>query len=250
MEPSSVVIISDVHAQRDRLLNTLTSLGLLNGSAERVRNDITLVQIGDLIDGRDPLDIQILEDGRNWFDIIICGNHEAAYLDGPDFMGYQPNPTLKQQLKRLLWEDKLVGAYNAHGHLITHAGASGEYWHQEASADDLAQSINRRWREWAEMLRPGQAYPELFAMDETRGTSYGLAGGGVMWADWTVLLGEGEHRINEGSVKQIVGHSPRGRMEESEDGMVINLDVAGARLGVAVISPDGQVYTGADRVYE
>jgi hypothetical protein len=171
-------------------------------------------------------------------------------------MGWQPNPTLSQQLKRLFWEEKLVGAYNAHGVLVTHAGASPEYWYTELGSEELSAQINNRFKEWAEMLRPGQAYPELFAMDQRRGNSNGRDGGGVMWVSWEELLldlsddYQDQKITHDPSLRQIVGHTPRGRMEESKDGSMINIDVAGARLGIALVKPDGTVLTASDRLVD
>jgi hypothetical protein len=62
-----------------------------------------------------------------------------------------------------------------------------------------------------------------------------------MWQPWKTFLSDHPTKF-----RQIVGHSPLGRMESSLDGKIYNIDAAGYRLGLTLITPSRKLIFGSD----
>jgi hypothetical protein len=238
---SAVVVVSDVHGDIERLRFVLAELGLIDDQGQRLPADTTLIQIGDLVDGRDPADAETLRFGSQVFDVILAGNHEAALLGGKSFGG-QPvaDPEVRSGLNRLVREDRLQAAYNAHGVLITHAGVN-RHLYQENDPDRLAEAINEEFTFFA--YRTSHQPTALFAHTAHRGRGGRDEFGGVLWQDFSQLVQPDQH---DPTLRQLVGHSVLGGVEADPDGQVTCIDTAGPRLGVAVIAKDGAMTFGSD----
>lgn len=235
--PDSVLVVSDVHSQVDRLHALLLDLGEVDADGNRLRERSRLVQIGDLIDGRDVNDEAALAYGLEVFDEILVGNHEAAFLDGKTFGGQQVKPELTQELRRACRSGKLRGASEAHGIVLVHGGAHPAHYPQGTAAE-VAAAVDEAWEQ---MFWRSDASAGLFDHTAHGGRGGSASAGGALWCDWNQLA------VEHAGVPQIVGHSPRGRVERSVDGQAIAIDLAGARLGVACVLPSGQVLVGSDR---
>lgn len=87
-----VALIGDVGGHPDQLRRALAWLGV---TSERLPPELTVIQVGDLVDrGPDSagvLDIagKLLED-RQW--IQLAGNHETQYLPGGEIFWREPLP--------------------------------------------------------------------------------------------------------------------------------------------------------------
>ena len=131
-----IAIIGDVGGHANQLRQALHALGV----AEHIPPDLTIIQVGDLVD-RGPEDSEVLTlvDGylrslpRQWVQLI--GNHESQYVGAPAFWPER----LAEADARLLhrwWES---GAMNVAAavhtddgdeYLITHAGLTEGCWRE------------------------------------------------------------------------------------------------------------------------
>lgn len=235
--PDSVLVVSDVHAQVDRLHAMLLAVGEVDDEGRRRREGSRLVQIGDLVDGRDVNDEAALAYGLEVFDEIIVGNHEAAFLGGKTFGGQQVKPALTQALRRACRAGSIRGASEAHGFVLVHGGAHPAHYPQLTAAE-VAAAVDEAWER---MFWRSDASSSLFDHTAHGGRGGSSVAGGALWCDWEQLA------VEHAPVPQICGHSPRGRVERSVDGQAIAIDLAGARLGVACVLPGGRVLVGSDR---
>lgn len=235
----ATVTIGDVHSDIDGLQRTLRRLGLVDATGARCDGGRhRLISVGDLIDGRDPRDLETLEYGERVFDRIICGNHEAALMGGPRFSGLlMPDPEVALVLNRLARTEQLTVAEVAHGTLITHAGVSSA-WFDDEPAGEIHERLLDSW--FAFLSNRDDQDGRLFAIDARRSRTGG-ADGGALWGDWRTLVGSGRP-----SFAQIVGHSAVGAPEETEHGAVICIDVAGDTIAAAATEPGGATRVGLD----
>ncbi|WP_217924857.1 metallophosphoesterase [Miltoncostaea oceani] len=238
-EHGSTVVISDVHGQPQLLADTLGALGLMR-EGNRVGGGVTLVQIGDLLDGRGGEGDRACLEMACLFDLVVAGNHEAAIMGGGTFTGLPaPHmiPELGRGLDRLAWQGSLAASFVVGDILISHAGVHRRlFGHTDPRA--ASKAIESLWHEF--LGSRSRTSAALFGVDGCRG---GIELGGVLWLDWRNLLDNGPR-----SYRQIVGHSPRGSCESDYLGRFTLIDTAGARLGVAVITPDGRIRVGSSWV--
>lgn len=239
-DAGSLVMVSDVHGQPELLAESLERLGLLR-EGSRVGAGVTLGSIGDLVDGRSFDGDQACLEMADLFDVYLPGNHEAAIMGGGTFDGLPaPHmiPDLGRGLDRLAWQGKMPAALSFAGILISHAGVHREVL-EHSSPDDAVRAADELWTGF---LGSRQNIPdELFALDGLRGGS--SSRGGLLWQDWRSLLENAPL-----SYRQMVGHSPRGSCETDPSGRLTLIDTAGGRIGIAVISPKGEIRVGSSWV--
>lgn len=222
------VVISDVHGSLELLDTSLKRLGVVDAAGNR-QGSATLLQIGDLVDGRNPEDFETLEYGMDRFDVLIAGNHETALLGGKSFDGNSvPRPEIEQSLRRLARQGRLEIAWESHGVLVSHAGAHPDLFAASSAAEVSAQANEH----WFQFLGRSIEAPELFDTDHHRGGT--SAAGGMLWQDWYALLAS-----PAANYQQIVGHTPLGGVEARPDAHAYGIDTGGDRLGIAVISEAG-----------
>lgn len=146
-----IAVIGDVGGHADQLRNALRHLGAENG---QLPPDLTVVQVGDLVDrGPDSLGVlttvtPLLTD--RWTQLI--GNHEQQYLPGAK--PFWPDPLPHEGVERLRewWADgrlKIATAIAAQGEefLLTHAGLTLPAWRrlgEPATAAEAADLLNER----------------------------------------------------------------------------------------------------------
>ncbi len=239
------VAISDVHGYAQLLTSVLEELGIVS-HGERVNSKVRLISMGDLVDGRSPTDFECARIGEKFFDEIVAGNHEAAILGGPSIQSVPKfqTPELTDSLWRMCRSGKLKAATTVDDILLTHAGVSRYFAEDLSDPAELASALNSSWSEF--LGRPSLRAEELFQigferLDPTVRTILSPGSGGALWEDWSSLLKSHPERL-----RQMVGHSSRGRPEKSTDGLLHNIDLAGYRLGIAVVLQSGEVVVGTD----
>lgn len=150
-----VVAVGDVGGHADQLRRALDWLGAGDG---RLPPDLTVIQVGDLVDrGPDSqgvLDIvaRLLDEQPGQW-IQLAGNHEAQYLPGGAV--FWPDPLGERGVARLgeWWADRrlnvaaAVRTVDGDELLVTHAGLTLACWQQlgePASAGLAAELLNER----------------------------------------------------------------------------------------------------------
>ncbi|MEU3764799.1 metallophosphoesterase [Amycolatopsis keratiniphila] len=148
-----VAIIGDVGGHPDQLRRALAWLG---ATGERLPPDLTVIQVGDLVDrGPDStgvLDIvaNLLDDGR-W--IQLAGNHEAQYLPGGDVFWREPLAADGAARLRQWWAEgrlrvaEAVRTAEGEELLVTHAGLTLASWqrlNEPMSATEAAEILEGR----------------------------------------------------------------------------------------------------------
>lgn len=250
----SVFVIGDVHGNLDRLEALLKQEGLLvwcdecQGGGQlvtgrhpadndfgwdydykdcdackgigqkRVRNDVTVVQLGDLGhwgEGGSPtgdlLCYKYVTENR-WCDVVLWGNHDRAMVDGQHaFTGFIPDYQTAHFLSILQSEGRLQTAFDAHGFLITHAGLASSFKHQKVDPTlktDLEAFVDWINDEDDKYLQHNPRNRDTSVMDAnvagivnaigSRRGGHG-ATGGILWRDIEENLYDG--------FRQIFGHS-------------------------------------------
>lgn len=233
-DPDATLTVSDVHGDADGLTSLLRRLGVIDAAGERRTGGGRLIQLGDLVDGRRPGDLDALMLGRRIFDEVVIGNHEAALMGGPAFDGLvMVRPELSDELWRMARGGQLVIGAHAGDVLLTHAGvATG---HELPGAPEAV--VAALEDPFYEFCGRGERDPLLFAVDPRRGGTGGPGRrGGVLWQDWASLLEQPAP-----GYRQVVGHSRVGGPEQDPEGRIVCLDPNGPGLGVALIAGDGGV---------
>jgi hypothetical protein len=186
-----VFAIGDVHGHYDRLRALLVTAGIINEAGERIRDDVTVVQVGDLghfggssgSPGGDYLCWQTAYTD-DWLDIILWGNHDRAVLDAQHaFKGYEhPRAEVKHFMRALEQRKVVRWAYSAHGHLFTHAGLHYAFGNNhvpidDSNPDDVAQWLNGALTSDTDVDRNAVRN----AIGRRRGG--GSRAGGILWRD-------------------------------------------------------------------
>lgn len=191
-------VIGDVHGNFANLRNLLLSIGAINEDNERINKDSLKVYCsGDLIDGavnRDG-DLLILDYAAEWFDKVAIGNHEWAFLGGPNFGGARSKD--RELMRRLLVLERrklYVPAFMVENFLVVHAGLA-DRWGFRTEADAL-DAINFVW-DISESDEDD--VPMLDWIGPKRAGKWANDTGGIFWLDWS------ESRNKK--INQIVGHS-------------------------------------------
>ena len=151
------------------------------------------IQVGDLAncvaEDRDG-DIACLDGARDWFDVVLVGNHEHPYFGGPKFHGFFHLPDVAERIRTL----ELSGLYQPAAlvgeTLITHAGATPDWgWETAREAYDAIAA------EWIEVGPTSLVFSRI---GELRGGRHML--GGILWSD----IREPEVQL----FRQVIGHTP------------------------------------------
>ena len=132
-----VAVIGDVAGHLDELRAELRRLGA-DESTGRLPDDLTVVQVGDLVH-RGPesdqvvalVDRYLTEQPTRWIQLV--GNHEAHYLRDPVFEWPQRLSAESGDTLRRWWADGQMQVATSvrddgEGFLITHAGLTAEFW--------------------------------------------------------------------------------------------------------------------------
>jgi len=145
-------VVADAHGRLDLIQ------GLLKKADAGRGPDRTIVQLGDLancVAASINEDLETLAAAPDLFDILLVGNHEHPYFGGPGFIGFWPDPQVKNAIRKLNWQ----AAFSVGDFLVTHAGvanreclSSDAQAHVEieglgGSAFDHERKLNAAWRE-------------------------------------------------------------------------------------------------------
>lgn len=128
-----VAVIGDVGGHPDQLRHALGELGVVDG---RLPDDLTVVQVGDLVD-RGPDSDGVLElvdaiGSDRWIQLV--GNHDAQYLSGGTRFWDESVPESAEQTLRR-WDDSgflqvaaVIRTGEGEEFLVSHAGVSAGWW--------------------------------------------------------------------------------------------------------------------------
>jgi hypothetical protein len=150
-----VAVIGDVGGHPDQLVAALRWLGARDDDL-RLPEDLTVVQVGDLVD-RGPDSVGVLrlvgrildEQPDRW--VQLAGNHDAQYL--PDGVVFWRDPLADAGPLREWWADgrmQVAAAVRLGGTedvLLTHAGLTVDAWHtlgEPMTATTAALLLNER----------------------------------------------------------------------------------------------------------
>lgn len=220
----STFVIGDVHGHLDRLEALLRAVDILgdcpacNGMGNtpcpdpglpdyecakcdgygvaRIDHETLVIQLGDLghfgatgSPTGDMLCWNVVTQSQ-WCDIVLWGNHDRALVDGGhSFKGFEkPDPTTLHYVKRLHKDGRLMLAFAAHGHLLTHAGLSASFKHQRVDpalkydVEKFADWINDEDERW---LVESECDPQAAMIRDCIGTKRGGSSehGGILWRD-------------------------------------------------------------------
>ena len=144
-------MVGDIGGHADDLETVLDDLGV-DVATGTVPEDLTVVQVGDLID-RGPDSPRVLDMVERcsatvqWVQLV--GNHEAAYVGGPQFTGGEHLDVEHVALLRRWWPQHMVAAavidVGGPDLLVTHAGLTAGFWDRigaPATARDAASILN------------------------------------------------------------------------------------------------------------
>lgn len=178
----------------------LQSKGVIDYNLQRVnRDEVKVYCTGDLIDGdyNRHGDHLLLKHAPEWFDAVCIGNHEFAFIGGPDFGGKRDHDRdLVRSILNLEREGVYVPAVAVEGYLLVHAGLADRWSFQ--TAEDAAEAIGHVWRMSNEEEAKG-GWPMLDWIGPGRAGKWANDTGGIFWLDWT--------EARNSNFNQIVGHS-------------------------------------------
>ena len=208
------VIVSDVHGDHVALRALLEQVGAIDSRGQR-NDGFFCLQLGDLAHlgrGNDRLldDPQVLELGRRWFDMVLCGNHELFHAYGlaaGRWAQMRPHliPESRDALNALIRDGHLQPAWAVDEWLCTHAGVMERYLYEFAPDHRrTAQAINERFHR---RLR-SRDFDALF---DSVGPETGEAPPGLFWAR------PRHFAPYHGWANQIVGHTPQMRTVDGRE---------------------------------
>lgn len=235
MNEKPTFVIGDVHGHYDRLQALL--------SQEAVSHiDCTVVQLGDLGHFGDSApasdDLRCWQEARKGaVDIVLWGNHDRAVVSSlHEFYGYQsPGPEIRHMMKIMEMDGRLLMAYAAHGHLITHAGLHAQWKYQKLPDEGIrndpykiADYINSLVGKDEYIVEGGslrEAVDGNHAVFDAVGRTRGGASpyGGILWRDHREKLYRG--------FPQVFGHSASANVRQDEDSWNIDIGSKGGAPG-------------------
>ncbi len=167
-----------------------------NGVA-RIDDDTLVVQLGDLghfgAKGNGPTADMLCWQAvhkSHWCDIVLWGNHDRAIVDdGHAFNGFErPRPETLHYISMMHNDGRLMLAYEADGHLLTHAGLHKVFRTQKLDKElktnviAFVDWINDQDDEWLDTY---ECDPEAAAIRDAISTKRGGRSdyGGLLWRD-------------------------------------------------------------------
>ncbi|PPK63250.1 metallophosphoesterase [Actinokineospora auranticolor] len=147
-----IAVIGDVGGHPDQLRRALDDLG---ARGDRLPADLTVIQVGDLVDrGPDSLGaldlVERLARDPGW--VQLTGNHEAQYLEGGTVFTREPLADAGVRRLREWWATGLLRVAAAvrvgdEDFLVCHAGLTLRCWRElgePSAAADAAAALNAR----------------------------------------------------------------------------------------------------------
>lgn len=211
-------ILPDLHGRHDLAVAMFEEAGVPTSPALRAEQEIRTVQLGDLVncvEYRSDEDIRTLTLAQDLFDVVLVGNHEFPYFNGPAFYGFHPIELVRVGILELLDAGILQPCLLIDDILLTHAGVAASWGYTDAASVD--KDVRHAWRH-------NLTDPLLTQVGGLRG-GLGIAAtsvlcGGIFWSD---------AREPRAPFPQIHGHTPdrvNGPHATLEDGYtIVNLDV-------------------------
>lgn len=227
-----------------------------SGSA-RVNNDVTVVQLGDLIDARPHTQTQdslCCHFGEQWVDYFLWGNHDRPVIDhnnGILFGGYmKPLPEVIHTIRMLHAEERFRLAINAHGFLLVHAGLpiTDDYDNLGYAPDspkfgEYLDALDRRvldqtYYRIRDVTYDLEMTPEIKSFIRLRDS---IAPGRGGWAPYGGLLWRDIHEPLHAGVRQVFCHSSGEHVRTFGDPPSYCLDLSKHGALGAIWLPDERV---------
>src|SRR5262245_16986882 len=106
---NSTFIFGDAHSNWRSIMGLLAQEGIVDARWEnKIRDNVTVVSIGDLINGvmgsRDE-DLRCLRMVGKVIDLLILGNHESPYFGFTAFNGFFMYPEVQEKIRALANRD-------------------------------------------------------------------------------------------------------------------------------------------------
>ncbi len=187
----TVAVIGDVGGFADQLRCALASLGVI---AQKWPDGLHVIQVGDLLGGRDDCAVVDLvwphiEAGR-WTQLI--GNWELAAVGGPTIVSGDQrtaDPEALQtfaewhQASLVKWAAEVTMPDGAIG-VVTHGGIGYEFWADDLDGDRDARSVVERLNamDRTQIARPG----EMYGAFNERAPGPVWASTAEVWSGWKV----------------------------------------------------------------
>lgn len=174
------------------MVKLLEQEGLYN-AGKRLRPEVQVVHLGDLINGvvnsRDE-DLKCLKLVGPVIDLYIPGNHETPYFGFDTFHGFFLFPEIKDELRQLDADGLIHPAIAVGDVLLSHAGLASKYQDGLQSPEEAVQRVT-------EAFLRSPFDPIVGAIGYARGGRQSQ--GGIFWSDWS------ESKCTK--FAQIVGHT-------------------------------------------
>ncbi len=217
-------ITPDLHGRYELALALLREAEIVDARGTRVDREVRTVQLGDLANcvgaDRDG-DLRLLRKARAWFDVLLVGNHEHPYWNGPRFSGFVWLAEVERAIRNLHWQPALAIG----GTLITHAGLHPDFG--LAKMADAEEELRAAWH-----YDPGEHRYFAQIGPSRRGLSIEMARkfslplyGGVLWRDADEQIDDHFNQVFGHTVDldgPILTEHPNGRW-------ALNLDCGGHR---------------------
>jgi hypothetical protein len=222
------VIVGDTHGDHANLRRLLEAAGVVDPAGRRLP-DVWCCHIGDVIHGGHGVqaaDTACLTLALDACDCLVLGNHETPYTHRiGGFHGMNKRLECASLLERSVDDGRSTPATSVDGFLVVHGGLHPRL---APAIDGDAEHIAATLRAAFERRVAGGARDPLFdSIGRARGGHD--AHGGIFWCDWGELMRA--DRKHPSPVPQIVGHTPRHRVQRTADGRFWCVDLGAALSG-------------------
>jgi len=238
MNDKETVVIGDVHGHYKEFALILRSAGAADARLKWCGGDMTVIQMGDLIDKgpdsvradnlADALQQQAAKVGGEF--VRIIGNHELEIMLGNFMISDLKDKKAKEYQDKLrigVLTGKYKAAYHKHGLLFTHAGVNGKILKlfktelgvlSEAKVATLINNI------FINSIKHNFYKHPIFNISHNRGGTDRY--GGIFWEDLEDLY----LSFPRSPLRQVVGHTMVNEIAINANKNVIAVDVGMYRL--------------------
>jgi hypothetical protein len=226
------VIVGDTHGDHANLRRLLVAAGVIGDDGGKL-SGVWCCHVGDVIHaghGVQAADTACLELALRACDCLVLGNHETPYTHRiGGFAGMNERLECAPLLERSMRDGRWTPATSVDGYLVVHGGLHPILArHLDGPRSEDAAQFAAALRAAFERRVAGGAPDPLFdAIGRAHGGSDDR--GGIFWCDWGELMrADRKHRS---PVRQIVGHTPRRRVQRTADGRFWCVDLGAALSG-------------------
>jgi hypothetical protein len=223
------VIVGDTHGDHANLRRLLVTAGVVAEDGRKLPG-VWCCHVGDVIHaghGVQAADTACLELALQACDCLVLGNHETPYTHRIGaFQGMNEWLECASLLDRSVRDGRWTPATSVDGYLLVHAGLHPLLAPRldGRDAEEVAAALRAAF---ARRTAGGDPDPLFDAIGRARGGRDDH--GGIFWCDWAELMRADRKRRS--LVPQIVGHTPRRRVQRTADGRFWCVDIGAALSG-------------------